>query len=133
MSSRKTAPKPRQVTKSEIVRDDFLDSSQIKTLEDELNYIRSQIKGIKGTSKFDDVISDSLNEIAERVRVSEGFVYVQPTPSSVWTIVHSLGSYPNLIIFDAEFNQMFAKVKMLNINTARITFSEPVIGISVLK
>jgi hypothetical protein len=131
--SRKTAPKPRQVTKSELVRDDFLDSAQIINLEDELNYIRSQIKGIKGTTKFDDVVSDSLNEIAERVRVSEGFVYVQPTPSAVWTIVHSLGSYPNLIIFDAEFNQMFAKVKMLNINTARITFSEPVIGLAVLK
>jgi len=133
VSSRKTAPKPRQVTKSELVRDDFLDSTQIKTLEDELNYIRSQIKGIKGTSKFDDAISDSLSEIAERVRVSEGFVFVQPTPSAVWTIVHSLGSYPNIIIFDAEFNQMFAKVKMLNVNTARITFSEPVVGLAVLK
>jgi hypothetical protein len=131
--SRKTAPKPRQVTKSELVRDDFLDSSQIINLEDELNYIRSQIKGIKGTTKFDDVISDSLTEIAERVRVAEGFVYIQNTPASVWTIIHSLGSYPNIIIFDGEFNQMFAKVKMLNLNTTRITFSEPVIGIAVLK
>ena len=133
MSSRKTAPKPRQVTKSEVVRDDFFDSSQIKSLEDELNYIRSQIRAIKGTNNFDDSISDSLTEIANRVRVAEGFVYVQSTPSSIWTIVHGLGVYPNIIIFDAEFNQMFAKVKILNINTIRILFSEPVVGLAVIK
>jgi hypothetical protein len=133
MPSRKTAPKPRQVTKSEIVRDDFFDSSQIENLEDELNYIRSQIRGIKGTNNFDDVVSDSLQEIADRIGNQEGFVYIQNTPSAIWTITHSLGRYPNLIIFDAEFNQIFAKTKMLNINTTRITFSEPIVGLAVLK
>lgn len=133
MASRKTAPKPRQITKSEIVRDDLFLTSEIFNLEDELNYLRSQIKGVKGTSNYDDVVSDSLVELAERIRNAEGFVFNQETPSAIWTIVHSLNRYPNLIIFDTEFNQIFAKVKMLNINTTRVTFSEPVVGFAVLK
>jgi hypothetical protein len=133
VSSRKTAPKPRQVTKSEVVRDDFFDSSLIVTLEDELNYIRSQIKAVKGTSNFDDVISDSLREVAERLTNSEGYFHTQSVASSIWTIVHSLNRYPNIIIFDTSYNQIFAKVKMLNVNTARVTFSEPVAGTALLK
>ena len=133
MASRKTSPKPRQITKSEIIRDDLLLTSEIFNLEDELNYLRSQVRAVKGTSKYDDVVSDSLVELAERIRNAEGFVFNQETPSSIWTIVHSLNRYPNIIIFDTEFNQIFAKVKMLNINTTRITFSEPVSGFAILK
>jgi hypothetical protein len=133
LASRKTSPKPRQITKSEIIRDDLLLTSEIFNLEDELNYLRSQVRAVKGTSKYDDVVSDSLVELAERIRNAEGFVFNQETPSSIWTIVHSLNRYPNIIIFDTEFNQIFAKVKMLNINTTRITFSEPVSGFAILK
>lgn len=133
MASRKTAPKPRQITKSEIVRDDFFDSSLIQNLEDELNYIRSQIRAIKGTNSFDSVISDSLKELADRVLNSEGFYFEQTTPSSTWTIVHGLSRYPNIIIFDDDLNQIFASVKMLNVNTTRVTFSEPLTGRAFLK
>jgi len=133
LASRKTSPKPRQVTKSEIVRDDFFDSSLIVTLEDELNYIRSQIKAVKGTGNYDDVVSDSLRELAERLRNSEGYVHTQTTAATIWTIVHSLNRFPGIIVFDTEYNQIFAKVKMLNVNTARVTFSEPIAGTAFLK
>jgi len=133
MASRKTAPKPRQITKSESVRDDFFDSSLINNLEDELNYIRSQIRAIKGSGSYDDVISDSLRELAERLTNAEGYYHDQPVASSTWTIVHSLNRYPNIIIFDDQLNQIFAAVKMLNVNTTRITFSEPVSGTAFLK
>ena len=112
MSSRKTAPKPRQITKSEIVRDDVFDSSVINNLEDELNYIR---------------------ELAERLTNSEGYYHEQTVESSVWTIVHGLNRYPSIVIFDDELNQVFANVKMLNVNTVRITFNEPITGTAFLK
>jgi hypothetical protein len=133
LASRKTAPKPRQITPSEIIRDDLLLTSEIFNLEDELNYIRSQIKAVKGTGNYDDVVSDSLRELADRLRNSEGHVHTQDVASSIWTIVHSLNRYPNIIIFDESYNQIFAKVKMINVNTARVTFSEPVSGTAFLK
>lgn len=133
MASRKTAPKPRQITKSEVVRDDVLETSQIVNLEDELNYIRSVIKNTKGTENYDDLISENLKQISERLTNSEGFFHTQSDPQTTWTIIHSLNRYPNVIIFDTEYNQIYAKVKMLNVNTARIVLSEPLSGFAFLK
>jgi len=133
MSTRKTAPRPRQITKSQVVTDDFYNSALIETLEDELNYIRTQIKEVKGEENYDDVISDSLRELADRLTNSEGYYHEQSTPSSTWTIVHSLNRYPNIILFDDELNQVFASVKMLNVNTVRVVFNEPISGTAFLK
>lgn len=134
-SIRKTAPKQKQIDKSDVVLDNLTLSSPINNLEDDLNFIRSQIKSIKGTSSFSSVISfeDSLVRLSERIQSSEAFVFTQSSPSAVWTITHGLGRYPNIIIFDTEYNQIFSKVKMLNINTARVTFSEPVSGAALLR
>lgn len=133
MSSRRTAPKPRQVTKSEVVDDNFLDSSLIENLEDELNYIRSQIRALKGSISYDTVLSDSLIELIGKVESAQGYYHEQPVASAIWTITHALGRYPNIIIYDNDFNQIYASVKMLNVNTCRIIFSEPVSGSAFLQ
>jgi hypothetical protein len=135
MIIRKTAPKQKQVDKSEIINDNFSIASNIKTLEDDLNFIRSQIKAIKGSSSFSSSVSfsESLAGLSDRFLSNDGFVFTQSSPSSVWTITHGLARYPNIIIFDTDYNQIFAAVKMLNNNTARVTFSEPVSGAALLR
>lgn len=133
MDTRRTAPKPRQIDKSEVIDDNLAIPSVLENLEDELNYIRSLIKAIKGSSSYDAIVSNSLAQLNTRLTNSEGYYHEQSSPSSTWTIVHGLNRYPNIIIFDDEFNQIFADVKMLNVNTVRVTFSESLSGAAFIK
>lgn len=132
VSSKKTSPKPRQISKSSNIDDNFLANSQIKNLEDELNYIKSLIKHLKGTSNYDTLSVYNIELLAEGVIGATGYTHTQSVASSVWTITHALNKTPNVIIFDDQLNQIYAEVKALNVNTTRITFSEPLTGTAFL-
>lgn len=129
VSSKKTSPKPRQINKSSEIDDNFLSTASIENLEDELNYIRSIIRELKGTVAYDTLSSNNIEQLA---LFQGGYTHTQSVASSVWTITHTLNKTPNVIIFDDEFNQIFADVKSLNVNTTRITFSEPLTGTAFL-
>lgn len=132
VSSKKTSPKPRQISQSSNIDDNFLSNSDIKNLENELNYIRSLIKHLKGTSDYDTLSVNSIESLASGIIGATGYTHVQSVASSVWTITHALNKTPNVIIFDNDLNQIFAEVKALNVNTTRITFSEALTGTAFL-
>lgn len=132
VSSKKTSPKPRQISQSSTIDDNFLSSANIKNLENELNYIRSIIKHLKGTDNYDTLSVYNIESLADGVIGATGYTHTQTVASSIWTITHALNKTPNVIIFDNDLNQIFAEVKALNVNTTRITFSEPLTGTAFL-
>lgn len=60
------------------------------------------------------------------------FLYVQPVPSSVWTINHNLGARPVVEVRDNTGGVVFASITHLSIDTVRITFSVPYAGTAYL-
>lgn len=127
VSSKKTSPKPRQISQSSNLDDNFLSTANIKNLEDELNYIKSIIKHLKGTANYDTLSINNIENIAaSSVNV---FTFEQLTPSNEWKITHTLGRKNcNIIIFDLSYNQIFADVQVVNQSYLIIRFSEPVAG-----
>lgn len=123
---RKTSPKPDQIDKSSQINDNILSTAEVENLQDELNYLRSIIKQLKGTSNYDDSVSVTLLE------AQTGYTHTQTLSSSEWTIFHGLNKTPNVIIFDDQSNQIFADIKFLSEDAVQITFSEPLTGTAFL-
>jgi len=60
------------------------------------------------------------------------FDYAQLSASSVWTIAHNLGRYPQVTAFDTEGDQIIGTLSFPSQNVAVITFNTPVSGVAHL-
>ena len=58
------------------------------------------------------------------------YVHLQPVGASIWTIVHNLGHYPDLTIYDDQNEQIIGDVRHDSLNVSTITFTVPVSGIA---
>jgi hypothetical protein len=56
------------------------------------------------------------------------FRYTQTIAAAVWTIVHGLGFYPNVVTTDTAGTEMIGDVRYVDINTVEIAFSSPLAG-----
>lgn len=56
------------------------------------------------------------------------FVFEQAQPAAVWEIVHNLGRFPSVTTENASGEPMVGVVGYLDLNSLRITFSQPVAG-----
>lgn len=56
----------------------------------------------------------------------------QDTPASVWTIVHSLGTFPSVTVLDSTGAQVMGDLSYLDGNTVQLIFSAPFSGVAYL-
>ena len=63
---------------------------------------------------------------------TDKFVYVQATPSTVWTVVHDLDGYPTVEVLDTAGEVVLADVKYDSPTTLTITLIAPLAGRAVL-
>ena len=81
----------------------------------ELNGNPIAIKGDKG-----DKGDDGIGIISEE--------YVISSPSSLWTINHNRGYYPNIVVLDIFNKIAIVEVEHLSLNQVRIYFSSDQVG-----
>ena len=62
----------------------------------------------------------------------EGYVHDQPMPSALWTINHSLGKYPTVILTDTNLNSIDGLIEYVDLNTLTVAFNSTVAGKAVL-
>ena len=68
----------------------------------------------------------------DRRRIGD-FTFEQLTPSNTWTILHNLGFIPgNELTTDLNGAEIEGVTEVVNVNTIKITFSEPVAGYAYL-
>lgn len=60
------------------------------------------------------------------------FTYVQSTPSTTWTIVHGLHTYPSVTVTDSAGNWVIGGIQFNSLNQVTLTFSAPFSGTAVL-
>lgn len=56
------------------------------------------------------------------------YVHVQGAASSLWTIGHQLGFYPNVTVFDSGESQVEGSIDHVDINNLTIAFSAQISG-----
>lgn len=56
------------------------------------------------------------------------FVFNQPLPTSIWTIDHNLGFWPDVIVFDTSGREAEGAVLNPTNNRTTVTFSAPFAG-----
>jgi hypothetical protein len=54
--------------------------------------------------------------------------FTQVSPASVWTINHNLGRWPLIDLFSVGGVKIIGETSNLSLNTAQVTFDEPVAG-----
>ena len=54
---------------------------------------------------------------------SGGYVHVQGTPATVWTVTHDLGFHPNVTVVDSADSVVEGEVTYTGDNSLTITFS----------
>ena len=68
----------------------------------------------------------------DRRRIGD-FTFEQLTPSNTWTILHNLGFIPgNELTTNLNGAEIEGVTEVVNVNTIKITFSEPVAGYAYL-
>lgn len=82
-----------------------------------------------GTSNHGDLVGLGDNDhpqyaLADRL----GYLHDQAVPEAVWTIVHSLGYYPNYWAEDSAGNQIEGAPAQVDLTTMTITFSAATTG-----
>jgi len=60
------------------------------------------------------------------------FTYTPQDSSTIWTITHNLGYYPNVMVADNFGTEFFGQVVYTSINSLTITFSQAVYGTAYL-
>ena len=57
-----------------------------------------------------------------------GYVHIQNTPSTTWTITHGLQFIPNITVFDSGGTVVEGSYNYPNLNTVELTFSSAFSG-----
>lgn len=58
----------------------------------------------------------------------KNFTYVQGSPSSVWSVTHSLNKYPSVTVFDSSGKEVVGDVDYSSLNQVVLTFSSAFAG-----
>jgi hypothetical protein len=53
----------------------------------------------------------------------KSFIFEQQVPASIWTIVHSLGKFPSVVVIDSAGTIVIGEISYTNINQIVLTFS----------
>lgn len=68
------------------------------------------------------------------IAVGEGYLFIQNTPATIWTITHNFGNrYPSVVCIDENENQIFGTVHFQSEDVTVITFSEATKGKAFIK
>lgn len=62
------------------------------------------------------------------INQNSSFQFTQSTPSTVWFIQHNMGIVPNVSTEDLDGNDIVGSVEIIDNNSLKIYFSEPVAG-----
>lgn len=67
---------------------------------------------------------DSVNGQVGKVQVQEdrNVLFIQTTPSDIWTINHNMGKYPNITILDSAKNKVIGEEEHVDENTVILRF-----------
>lgn len=69
-----------------------------------------------------------VNNAITTVDTDKTYIFVQGTPSNVWTVAHNLNKYPNVSVVDSGNTEVIGEIKYIDINTVQITFSSEFSG-----
>lgn len=70
--------------------------------------------------------------INETSSAFENYTHTVTEPEAVWVINHNLGKYPSVMVIDSTLTQVFGTIQFIDLNSLRITFSSPIMGIASL-
>jgi hypothetical protein len=56
------------------------------------------------------------------------YAHDQASPSSIWTVTHSLGKHPSISVVDSAGTLIMGEVEHLSLNQTRLTFSSAFAG-----
>lgn len=60
------------------------------------------------------------------------FEFTQSRPSDEWVIIHNLGFYPSVELFNSDRSEIDGDVIHLNVNTLKVKFNLPITGFARL-
>jgi len=75
-------------------------------------------------------VNFKLESIAEYIRdkLTSTYIFTQATPSSIWTIAHSLEKFPSITVVDSSNNVVVGFSTYDNSNQITLEFSAPFAG-----
>ncbi len=79
-------------------------------------------------------ILNQLNVIQDEIQniKPDSYVFVQPTPASIWIIEHDLNKYPNVSIEDSTGDDIMGQISYINLNKVQLTFIVSISGTAYL-
>lgn len=82
-------------------------------------FLRSGIPGAKGNT----------GDKGDTGSIGDPFVYVQGSPSAIWTVNHNIGRYPAVIrVLSPGGVEVEADVRDISVNQSQIFFASPQTG-----
>lgn len=73
---------------------------------------------------FDNVVANTPAVQANTAKESDkNYVHEQSVPAAVWTIIHNLGKFPNVVVFDSAKTEVGGLVDYVDENTLTVTFN----------
>ena len=74
-----------------------------------------------------------VSDISADRGIAFEFIYMQGTPSAIWTISHNMECHPGITVIDSGNNQVEGAVIYDTLNQVTISFTAPFSGKAVLR
>ena len=94
--------------------------------------IKSLYEGNADTNAFSDPYKTKLDALIDGTDATERYTHAQSTNEPTWVIDHNLGFYPNVQVFDSDYEEIFAEVKHPTSNQTEVNFTGTTAGYAVL-
>jgi hypothetical protein len=103
--------------------------ASIDTLIYDVPYVAGQEVDVTGWNRQQELQYLGNGLMAPMVEASSNAqVYLQPVPSTIWDVYHSLPFTPSVLITDASGDVVFGDIDVLNTTHVRVSFSAPFSG-----
>jgi len=94
--------------------------------------IKALYEGNADTNAFTDPHKTKLDALIAGTDATERYTYAQSINQPTWVIDHNLGFYPNVQVYDSDYEEIFAEVKHPSQNQTEVNFTGTTAGYAVL-
>lgn len=84
------------------------------------------------TNAYPDAHKDKVNALLDGTDNTERYTHSQTNNQHIWVINHNLGFYPNVQVYDSNYEEIFADVKHQSTNETLVEFTGTTTGYAVL-
>lgn len=94
--------------------------------------VKSLYESNADTNAFSDPHKTKLDALIAGTDNIERYTHAQSTNQPTWVIDHNLGFYPNVQVYDSDYEEIFADVKHPSSNQTEVNFTGTTAGYAVL-